>query len=103
MFFDSFCIRPQILPFVFNLINLSKFNLFSVVVFFVFDFVSVFNFVLFFVFNFATKHYFIKVTDRFSLQSTNKSLVFISKRIASSEACFASYSCFAAKLRTRLD
>ena len=47
----------------FKLNNLSKFNLFSVVVFFVFDFVSVFKFVLFFVFNFATKHFFIKVTS----------------------------------------
>ena len=39
----------------FKLNNLSKFNLFSVVVFFVFDFVSVFKYVLFFCFQFCDK------------------------------------------------
>ena len=66
MFFDSVCIRPQILPFVLNLIICPSsicFPLLYSLYSFVVDFVSVFKFVLLCVFNFATKHFFIKVTS----------------------------------------
>ena len=62
MFFDSFWIRPQILPFVFNLIicpSSSCFPLLHFLFLISFQFSNLFCYL----FNFATKHFFIKVTS----------------------------------------
>ena len=55
IFFDSFCIRPQILPFVLNLILCPSSICFPLLYLFVFDFVSVFKFVLLACFHFCDK------------------------------------------------
>ena len=63
MLFDSFCIRPQILPFVLNLIICPSsicYSLLHVLFLISFRFSNLFCFV---VFNFATKQLFIKVTS----------------------------------------
>ena len=63
MFFDSVCIRPQILPFVLNLIICPSSICFPLLYFLFLISFRFSNMFCFFVFNFATKPSFIKVTS----------------------------------------
>ena len=63
MFFYSFWIRPQILPFVFNSIICPSSICCPLLYFLFLNSFRFSNLFLFCVFNFATKHFFIKVTS----------------------------------------